>query len=424
MNKVITAVKGFKDILPLESGKWQYVEEVARRVFAAFGFQEIRIPLLEKTSLFQRTIGEATDIVEKEMYTFFDRGEESLSLRPEATASIMRAGIENGLFSPGQITRLFTTGPMFRRERPQKGRYRQFHQIDVEVLGLDDPLIDAEVIQVLVHFLSTLSIERVKLEINSLGCHTCRPGYRQVVTSYFQSHSQEFCDDCRRRIPANPLRVFDCKQSRCARAIEDAAVLIDYLCGECADHFRQVKESLDRMIIPYEVNPRMVRGLDYYTKTAFEVTTTALGAQNAVAGGGRYDGLISQLGGGEIPGIGFAIGCERLISLLPEEAGRPRTTPLVFICALSSQATKRAFILANSLRKKGIFVDLSYGRRSLKAQLRLADRLGSPYVLFMPNDASSEKADLRDMSNSTQREVELGQFEEMIIEMHERGCPK
>ena len=313
----ITAIKGIKDILPQDTPLWHQVELTARKIFECFGFCEIRVPIMEKTVLFQRSIGETTDIVEKEMYTFRDRDDELLTLRPEATASVIRAYIEHNLLASDPVTRLFTIGPMFRRERPQKGRFRQFHQIDVELFGDDKPASDAEVIFMLMHFLQSLGIEKLSLEINSLGCKDCRPVFSKAVVDFLKGSESALCPDCQRRIYTNPLRVFDCKVETCGSVIADAPRILNFLCTECSDHFSEVKSYLDDLKLTYEINPQMVRGLDYYTKTAFEVKSGALGAQNSLAGGGRYDGLVSFLGGPEVPGIGFGIGMERLIACLP-----------------------------------------------------------------------------------------------------------
>lgn len=339
MNK-ITAIKGIKDILPQDAPIWHAVEIAARDVFARFGFREIRVPIMEKTSLFQRSIGEATDIVEKEMYTFRDRDDELLTLRPEATASIIRAFIEHNMSATDPVTKLFTFGPMFRRERPQKGRFRQFHQIDAELFGDDTPSADAEVIFMLIHFLETLGLHQLLLELNSLGCRDCRPEFSKAVVDFLKGSEESLCPDCRRRIQTNPLRVFDCKVESCASVISAAPLIPDYLCAGCAEHFSLVKALLTDLDVSFTVNPKMVRGLDYYTKTAFEVKSTALGAQDSLAGGGRYDGLVSFLGGPEVPGIGFGIGMERLIACLP---ARPDEKPItdIFVAALGAGAQIR-----------------------------------------------------------------------------------
>ncbi|MDI6726511.1 MAG: histidine--tRNA ligase [Smithellaceae bacterium] len=422
MKNTISAVKGFRDILPGQTGKWQHVEALAREIFSSFGFREIRIPILEKTALFQRSIGETTDIVEKEMYTFQDRDNDFLTLRPEATASLLRAGIEHHLFSPGQATRLYTIGPMFRRERPQKGRYRQFHQIDVELLGLDNPITDAEVILMLIHFLNTLGLSGLKLEINSLGCPECRPGFRAAISGYLMGKDEALCGDCRRRLSTNPLRIFDCKVEQCGQAIKDAPFILDHLCRDCSSHFERVKKYLDDFQLYYRVNPRMVRGLDYYTKTAFEIISDHAGAQNAVVGGGRYDGLIRDLGGEDIPGIGFAIGFDRLISQLPDGDEEYENPPPLYIASQGEEAREMAFSLGNRLRLKGIQVEMSYIERSLKAQMKQADRLGCRYALLLGDrELAAGAAELRDMDGSAQQSLPLNGLEATLIDIITRG---
>jgi histidyl-tRNA synthetase len=412
----ITAVKGFKDILPQETGKWQYIEGVAREIFTAFGFREIRVPILEKTDLFRRSIGEGTDIVEKEMYTFADHGDEYVTLRPEATASIVRSYLEHTMYAVDTVAKLFTIGPMFRRERPQKGRYRQFHQINVELIGLDDPRTDAEIIIMLTQFLERVQLSRLKLQINSLGCAACRPAFKKALTDYLQGKEAGLCEDCRRRADTNPLRVFDCKVTGCGELIDGAPRLLTFLCKVCDDHFIKVKDALDVFAIPYEINTKMVRGLDYYVKTTFEVITEHLGAQNAVVGGGRYDGLVKSLGGPDVPGIGFAIGCERLVSLSPLKDTDFLTHPDIFIAALGNEAQKLAYKISNGLRIRGMQTEVDYAGKSLKSQMKRADKLHCRYTLILGEQEITEnKAQLRDMRNATQQSVGLDSLEESII---------
>ena len=408
----ITAVKGFKDILPGETERWQYIENMAREIFSDFGLRELKVPILEKTDLFIRGIGEATDIVEKEMYTFIDRGDERLSLRPEATASVIRSYIEHAMHASEPLSKLFTIGPMFRRERPQKGRFRQFHQINVEVLGLDDPSIDAELILMLVHFLTSLDLTSIDLEINSLGCPACRPAFRDTITTYLLDKEQDLCPDCIRRLRTNPLRIFDCKVETCRKALASAPTLLDFICPDCSSHFESVREYLGMFDVPFKVNPRMVRGLDYYTRTAFEVTTTALGAQNAVAGGGRYNGLVKELGGPDIPGIGFAIGLERLASLISLDEKDVVPRPDLFIAPLGEVAKTWSFALCNYFRMLGIRTEMGYGGKSLKSQMKRADKLKSRTTLILgDNEINEGTAELRDMSSGTQEKVSLDNFD-------------
>jgi histidyl-tRNA synthetase len=403
----IKAIRGFNDILPDEIGKWQFVEKTAREVFEGFGFSEIRIPVLEKTELFSRGIGEATDIVEKEMYTFTDRGGGSLTLRPEATASMARAYLEHQLYTFDPIAKLYCIGPMFRYERPQKGRYRQFYQIDAEVFGVENPMVDAEVIVMLIHFLKRVGLEKLELQINSLGCRACRPKYRGELKEFLTKKLFQLCEDCQRRLQTNPLRIFDCKVETCQEAIANAPKVTDFICPACQEHFNQVKKYLERSELIYILNPRMVRGLDYYTRTAFEVVSYQLGSQNAVTGGGRYDNLFQEIGGLEIPGIGFAIGMERLVSLLPKDK-EFITTPHLFVATLGEETVKEAYRIINQLHLQGIRTELDYEGKSLKSQMRRADKLKAQYVLILGEDELKRgKAALRNMGNKVQEEIAL-----------------
>jgi histidyl-tRNA synthetase len=404
----IKAIRGFNDILPDEIGKWQFVEETAREVFEGFGFSEIRIPILERTELFARGIGEATDIVEKEMYTFADKSGNSLTLRPEATASMARAYLEHQIYTFDPVAKFYCIGPMFRYERPQKGRYRQFYQIDAEVFGVDNPMVDAEIIVMLIHFLERVGLEKLELQINSLGDRKCRPRYRQELISFLTKRSFQLCEDCQRRIQTNPLRIFDCKVKTCQEAIADAPKVIDFICDECHVHFDKVLEYVQLAGLNYILNPRMVRGLDYYTRTAFEVVSYQLGSQNAVTGGGRYDNLFQEIGGPDIPGIGFAIGMERLISLLPKNKEFVQY-PHLFIAALGDETAKKAYQLINQLHLEGIRAELDYEGRSLKSQMRKADKLKARYVLIMGEEELKKgRAVLRNMEDKSQEEIPLG----------------
>ena len=403
----IKAIRGFNDILPEEIGKWQFVEDTAREVFEGFGFSEIRIPIIERTELFSRGIGEATDIVEKEMYTFTDRSGNSLTLRPEATASMARAYLEHQIYSFDPVAKLYCIGPMFRYERPQKGRYRQFYQIDAEVFGVENPMVDAEVILMLIQFLKKVGLEKLELQINSLGCRACRPRYREELKNFLSQRSFRLCEDCQRRLYTNPLRIFDCKVETCQEAIADAPQVIDYICDECQRHFDQVKEYLGMAGLEYILNPRMVRGLDYYTRTAFEVVSYSLGSQNAVTGGGRYDNLFQEIGGLDVPGIGFAIGMERLVSLLPKEKGFIRY-PHLFIATLGEETYKEAYRLVNQLHLQGIRAELDYEGKSLKSQMRRADKLKARYVLILGEEELKRgRAVLRNMETKSQEEIPL-----------------
>ncbi len=410
----ITAIRGFNDILPSEIGKWQFVEKTAREVFENFGFAEIRIPILERTELFARGIGEATDIVEKEMYTFMDKGGGSLTLRPEATASMARAYLEHKLYTFDPVAKLYCIGPMFRYERPQKGRYRQFYQIDAEVFGVGNPVVDAEVIVMLVHFLRRVGLEKLELQINSLGCRDCRPRYREGLKAYLKEKSFQLCEDCQRRLQANPLRIFDCKVQTCQEAIADAPKVSDFICVECQSHFGRVKGYLSTAELDYVLNPRMVRGLDYYTRTAFEVVSYDLGAQNAVTGGGRYDNLFQEIGGLDIPGIGFAIGMERLVSLLSKDKDFV-LHPHLFIAAPGKGADEGAYRLANQLHLEGIRAEFDYEGKSLKSQMRRADKLKARYVLILGEEELKKgRAVLRNMADQSQEEIPLDNLPETL----------
>ena len=403
----IKAIRGFNDILPSEIGRWQFVEETAREVFEGFGFSEIRIPIIERTELFSRGIGEATDIVEKEMYTFTDRSGNSLTLRPEATASMARAYLEHQIYSFDPVAKLYCIGPMFRYERPQKGRYRQFYQIDAEVFGVENPMVDAEVILMLIHFLSRVGLEKLELQINSLGCRDCRPQYREELKNFLTKKSFQLCEDCQRRLHTNPLRIFDCKVETCQEAIADAPQVIHFICDECQKHFDKVKEYLGMAGLAFILNPRMVRGLDYYTRTAFEVVSYQLGSQNAVTGGGRYDNLFQEIGGLDVPGIGFAIGMERLVSLLPKEKEFIQY-PSLFIAALGEETYREVYRLVNQLHLEGIRAELDYEGKSLKSQMRRADKLKAQYVLIMGEEELKRgRAVLRNMGTKFQEEVPL-----------------
>ncbi len=402
----IKAVNGFKDILPDDSLRWQKIEQSARDIFARFGMREIRTPILEKTQLFARSIGEATDIVEKEMYTFVDKG---ITMRPEATASILRAFIEHGLHVKQPVHRLYTIGPMFRHERPQKGRLRQFHQMDVEIIGASEPQVDAELMAMGRMLLDTLGVT-VSLEINSLGCPDCRPGFRDKLTRYLKKHNESLCPDCRRRLNINPLRALDCKNRNCKALVQDAPSILDSLCNDCGDHFSSVKYALDLLNVPYKENRFMVRGLDYYTRTTFEFITDALGAQSAVGAGGRYDGLLRQLNGPDLPGIGFALGMERLVLLMEqqEDTTPSKATTDLFVAALGAKATEHGSILVHALRKLGLTAAMDYSGRSLKAQMKQAGRLNSRFTLIIGDDElARNEGVLRNMTTQEQTTFSL-----------------
>lgn len=402
----LTAVKGFNDILPDESGRWQYIEQTARRVFELNGFGEIRVPVMEKTELFCRSIGDATDIVEKEMYTFTDKGGNSVTLRPEGTAGVMRAFIEHKLYALDPIAKLYYLGPMFRYERPQKGRYRQFHQIGAELTGVNDPLADAQVLNMLTSFFREIGLTEPTLQINSLGCPECRPAYRAALRSFLEERMGLLCDDCKRRFETNPLRTLDCKVPGCIEATIGAPSVLEHLCSGCDDHFSSVRRYLDLSATPYSINSRMVRGLDYYTRTTFEMVTGLLGSQSAVAAGGRYDGLISQLGGPAIPGIGFAMGLERIALLLGSQEFA--TTPDLFIATMGGGERDVAFRLMDGLLKSGVRVEMDYEGKSLKSQMRRADKLKAQFsVVIGEDEVASGRASFKRMADGLLTESAL-----------------
>ena len=412
----IQAVRGMNDILPDESGWWQKVENAAREVLGNFGYREIRTPVLEKLELFARSIGESTDIVEKEMYAFEDRNGERLALRPEATASIVRSYVQHSLHTDSAFQKLYEIGPMFRHERPQKGRYRQFHQIDAEVFGIDGPMIDAEMMHMLSLLMDRIGISGLVLNINTLGCPDCRQTYREILKDFLTAKGDQFCEDCLRRRETNPLRVLDCKVERCRTLLESAPLLIDYICEDCRAHFEAVKDYLEKLGTRYEVNPRIVRGLDYYMRTTFEVITDRLGAQNAIGGGGRYDGLVRDLGGPDVPAIGFAIGMERLIMLLQQEHREQVRAPLVFIASLGEQPRARAFELVQQFRGRGLEAEMDYEGRSLKSQMRRADKSGARHVLiFGEDELTGRQIQLRDMRTKTQQVLPLDDLVESML---------
>ncbi len=403
---MITGIKGFNDILPGEVERWQHIEATARRVFGLYGFAEIRIPILEKTDLFRRSIGDTTDIVEKEMYSFVDKGENAVTMRPEGTASVMRAYIEHKLYAQDPVAKLYYMGPMFRYERPQKGRYRQFHQIGAEVTGVTDPKVDAQILTMLCHFFAELGLSEPTLQINSLGCPECRPVYRETLKSFLRERLDQLCDDCKRRYETNPLRALDCKSSHCKEATADAPAMLDHLCTGCDDHFAATRRHLERAGTIYAINNRMVRGLDYYTRTAFELVTGLLGAQSAVAAGGRYDGLIADLGGPAISGIGFAMGVERVALLLGGQEFARR--PDLFIAALGGESQDEAFRLMCGLQRLGVSVEMDYEGKSLKSQMRRSDKFNARFTLIIGGDELvNGKAVLKAMDTGTQGDVVL-----------------
>jgi len=404
---LIRAVKGTRDILPPSSGVWNHVESVARQVFRAYNYHEIRTPILEETALFARGVGEETDIVGKEMYSFLDRDGSSLTLRPEATASVIRAYIEHRLDQIPGIKKLYYMGPMFRRERPQKGRYRQFYQIGAEAIGSASPALDAEVIEMVVEILKGCGIGSSHLALNSVGCPKCRPAYVARLREALKEKVSKMCSDCRRRSETNPLRVLDCKVPEDQPVIEALPSILDHLCGECREHFDKVREYLGDREISYEIRPRLVRGLDYYTRTTFEVLHGALGAQNSILGGGRYDGLAEALGSRiAAPGIGFSIGEDRLVMAVEQSPGNAvNVAPELFVAPLGEAAFRHCSILVRSLRRSGCTVEMVFDGK-LKRAMELANKSGARYALIVGDDeVASHTYALKDLATGEQRAV-------------------
>jgi histidyl-tRNA synthetase len=402
---VYQAPRGTQDVLPEDEKYWRYVEGTATRLAELFGYAQIRIPTFEHTSLFVRGVGDTTDIVGKEMYTFEDKGGESLTLRPEATASIMRAYLEHGLASTPQPVKVHFLGSMFRYDRPQAGRYREFHQFDCEVIGEASPTVDAEVILLAWRFFEALGLRDLTVHLNSIGDRNCRPAYLSLLKEHFSQHQDRLCPDCRRRLDTNPLRLLDCKNEQCQPAIATAPAGIEHLCDECASHFADLRKLLDALDIPVQLNPRLVRGLDYYTRTVFEIFPAIEGAQSALGGGGRYDGLMEQLGGKPTPGIGFAMGIERIILNLREQ-GIPVPEirrAVVYVAHQGDEARVAAMRLTDRIRRAGIECVVGLGNRSLKSQLKQANTLGARFAFIIGEQEVAEgTVTVRDLSESQQ----------------------
>lgn len=417
---MIKLVKGFHDILPEEMPKWSFIRETARQTLERFGFREIVPPIMERTELFARGIGEVTDIVEKEMYTFEDRGGESLSLRPEATAGILRAVAEHSLLRKDSLLKVYAIGPMFRRERPSKGRFRQFFQVDAEVLGDDSPFTDAEIIAAAHAIVSEIGATDLIMEVNSVGCRNCREGYRALLREFLEPYLGELCGDCQRRYHTNPLRILDCKVPRCAEISLDAPIITDSLDESCREHFRGVQTALEQLDIPYRLEPRMVRGLDYYTRTAFEVVHGELGRTKAVGGGGRYDNLLGELGGPDVSGIGFAIGLERLAMGLPDDDPRFARSVDAYVAILGERAQSEGFRLVNTLRRAGFSVESRYSGTSLKAQMKVADKVSARRVIMIGDDELARKElTVRDMNTKQQATVGMGDIVTYLLNLQD-----
>lgn len=404
---MIRGVRGAPDILPVEVGRWQGVEAEARRILGNYGYEEIRTPIFERTELFIRGIGEGTDIVDKQMYTFEDKGRESLTLRPEGTAPVIRAYLEHRLFTRGDLCKVYYIGPMFRHERPQAGRFRQFHQIGAEALGVEDAAVDAEVIDLLSHLFDTLGVDTWQLELNSIGDEACRPVFRERFALYMRDKKKGLCSDCLVRLERNPLRILDCKVEGCRDIVAEAPSSLDSLCDNCEVHFRRLQGLLQLLKIDYRINEHLVRGLDYYTRTTFEFVNPALGAQNAIAGGGRYDLLVEEMGGPPTPGIGFAIGMERLLISLPPEGAKEAWVG-VFAAILGEEAFQMGLRIVQELRRKGLRAVLDMEGRSLKSQMRLAHKERYRYALILGDEElKGGVATVKDMAQGGQEQVPL-----------------
>jgi len=415
---MIKGVRGAPDILPKDISKWQYVEGVARNILENYGFQEIRTPIFEKTELFVRGIGEGTDIVEKEMYTFLDRGQESLTLRPEGTAPVVRAYLEHRLFAVASLIKVYYFGPMFRHERPQAGRFRQFYQIGAEAIGSDSPAIDAELLSLLDHLFEELGLQNIELQLNTIGCRACRPEFRDRFTIYMKSKAGRLCPECLIRLQRNPLRILDCKEEACQKVTAKAPRLSQVICEACSHHFRDLEGLLSLLNVDYQVNEGLVRGLDYYTRTTFEFINPALGAQNAIAGGGRYDGLAEELGGVPTPGIGFALGMERVVASLPPKfPDRQGSYHGVYVATLGDEAFRSGMLILQELRRKGFRATIDFEKRSLKGQMRQAHNERYRFcVILGDEELRKREAILRDMEKAQQERVPFSGLVDLLLD--------
>ena len=400
-------LKGLQDILPPDISIWHHIESTARKIFKNYGYREIRLPIMESTDVFVRSIGETSDIVEKEMYTFEDKGGRSITLRPEGTAAFVRAYVEHHIYNDPAPQKFYYMGPMFRYERPQAYRYRQFYQIGAEAMGIEEPKLDAEIISMLSRILYSIGLEGLNFEVTSIGCKNCRPGYKKALKDFLGKKLDKFCSDCQRRYDANPLRVLDCKIPTCIESRKGSPPVLNHLCNECSDHFYKLKHYLELLEVPHTVNPDLVRGLDYYTKTAFEVSSENLGSQNAVAAGGRYDSMVKEFGGPPTPGIGFALGMERIIPLIKDSIDFS-SGPNLLICPLGAEASEKAFQLTEQLRAEGIWVEFNHENTSLRSQMRKANRIGAKKVIVLGEDEiSNSRAVIKNMIDKSEQETAL-----------------
>ena len=410
MAEINRAVKGTCDLLPEDSYKWQFVEKYMLDTARLYGFKEIRVPVFEHTEVFKRSVGDTTDVVQKEMYTFDDKGGRSITLRPELTAGVVRSAIENGLVNGALPLKVCYIGGCYRYEKPQAGRLREFHQFGIECFGAGEPGADAEVIALGGSVLSRLGIKNLSLHINSIGCPTCRAKYHEALKAYFAARTDELCETCKDRLERNPMRILDCKSPICSKIAKQAPVMIDYLCDECAEHFEGVKSHLSAMGIEYTVDPHIVRGLDYYTRTVFEFVSNDIGAQGTVCGGGRYDGLVSQMGGPVLPALGFGMGIERLMLVLENQGidlPKPEKCDL-FIAAMGADAAVKASGLCSKLRAEGFAAQCEISGRGVKAQMRYANKLGAAFTMVLGDDElKNKKANIKNMENGESREIDL-----------------
>ncbi len=415
MAEINRAVKGTNDVLPSEAHEWQFVESKMLEVAGLYGFNEIRVPVFEHTEVFLRSVGDTTDVVQKEMYTFDDKGGRSITLRPELTAGVVRSAIENGLVNGALPVKVCYIGGCYRYEKPQAGRLREFHQFGVECVGAAEPNADAEVIALARQVLTSVGIEKISLEINSIGCPECRKHYHAALKEYFSANTDKLCGTCLDRLDRNPMRILDCKSPICSEIAANAPVVIDFLCDDCKEHFEGVKAHLTAMGIDFKVNPHIVRGLDYYTRTVFEFVSGDIGAQSTVCGGGRYDGLISQMGGPSVPSLGFGMGIERLMLVLKNqgiELPEAKKTDL-YIAALGKDAQLKATALCSELRSEGYKVETDICARGLKAQMKFANKIGAKFTIVLGDDEiANGKAKLKDMAEGTEREIKLDEIVE------------
>ena len=413
MSIITKAIKGTKDVLPKDVHKNQYIEATALDIASKFGYKEIRTPVFEHTELFQRGVGDTTDVVQKEMYTFDDKGGRSITLRPEGTAGAVRSFLENGLCNEALPQKVCYLTSCYRYEKPQAGRLREFHQFGVECFGTASPLADAEIIALAKSIFDTLGVRDLSLEINSIGCPKCRAEYHKALKEYFASRKDELCDTCKGRLDRNPMRILDCKSPICHEIAQGAPVVIDYLCDECKEHFEKVQKYLDAQNIEYKINPQIVRGLDYYTKTVFEFVSNSIGAQGTVCGGGRYDGLVEELGGQHTASLGFAMGLERLMLLMEAQGCEfPQAEkPDLFIVALGEKATLKALEIAKDMREEGFSALLDLNQRSVRAQMKYADKLGAKFnVVIGDNEVENKIAKLKNMQTGEETEINLDTF--------------